>query len=81
MLKLLEQEPFFLEGDGVLLKRALTNFAQNLLRRKGYREVQPPFFMNKDVMAKCAQLLQFDEELYKVFNRSEHVFLVTLKPL
>lgn len=25
-----------------------------------------PFFMRKEIMAKCAQLAQFDEELYKV---------------
>ncbi len=29
-------------------------------------ELQPPFFMNKEVMAETAQLEQFDEELYKV---------------
>jgi len=28
--------------------------------------LQPPFLMNKDVMAGVAQLEQFDEELYKV---------------
>jgi seryl-tRNA synthetase len=30
----------------------------------------PPFFMNKDQMAKTAQLDQFDEELYKVRARA-----------
>lgn len=28
--------------------------------------MQTPFFMRKEIMAKCAQLAQFDEELYKV---------------
>lgn len=28
--------------------------------------LQTPFFMTKEIMAKCAQLAQFDEELYKV---------------
>jgi seryl-tRNA synthetase len=37
------------------------------LRKRGYKKIQPPFFMNKDVMAKTAQLDQFDEELYKVY--------------
>jgi hypothetical protein len=30
----------------------------------------PPFFMNKDQMAKTAQLDQFDDELYKVRSPS-----------
>jgi seryl-tRNA synthetase len=36
------------------------------LRERGYKKIQPPFMMNKDQMAKTAQLDQFDEELYKV---------------
>jgi seryl-tRNA synthetase len=36
------------------------------LRKRGYKKIQPPFMMNKDAMAKTAQLDQFDEELYKV---------------
>jgi seryl-tRNA synthetase len=27
--------------------------------------MQTPFFMRKETMGKCAQLAQFDEELYK----------------
>jgi seryl-tRNA synthetase len=34
--------------------------------RNGYKPVQTPFFMQKGVMAECAQLSQFDDELYKV---------------
>jgi len=36
------------------------------LEKRQYTLLQTPFFMNKDVMAKTAQLEQFDEELYKV---------------
>jgi seryl-tRNA synthetase len=28
--------------------------------------VHTPFFMRQEIMAECAQLSQFDEELYKV---------------
>ncbi len=31
-----------------------------------YTPLQTPFFMEKEAMAACAQLSQFDEELYKV---------------
>ena len=57
---------FYLKGDGVLLNQALINFGLAFLSSKGYTPLQTPFFMRKDIMAKCAQLAQFDEELYKV---------------
>ena len=59
---------FFLKGDGLLLNQALINYGLTFLKKRGFTGLQPPFFMRKDVMAKCAQLAQFDEELYKVFH-------------
>lgn len=55
-----------MKGAGVLLNQALINFGLQFLTKKDYLPIQPPFFMRKEVMAKCAQLAQFDEELYKV---------------
>ena len=57
---------YFLTNDGVDLNQALISYGLDFLRKRGYKKLQPPFFMNKDVMAKTAQLDQFDEELYKV---------------
>lgn len=57
---------FFLMGDGVDLNQALINYGLDFLRKKGYVKVMTPFMMKKSVMAKTAQLDQFDEELYKV---------------
>lgn len=37
------------------------------LIKKQYTMLQPPYLMRKDIMAKTAQLEQFDEELYKVY--------------
>ena len=53
---------FYLKGDGVRLNQALINFGLDFLEKRGYTALQTPFFMRKDVMAKCAQLAQFDEE-------------------
>jgi len=50
----------------VLLPQAFINYGIAFLRKRGYVPLQPPFLMNKDVMAGVAQLEQFDEELYKV---------------
>lgn len=57
---------YFLTGDGVDLNQALISYGLDHLKSKQYKKIQPPFMMNKDAMAKTAQLDQFDEELYKV---------------
>jgi seryl-tRNA synthetase len=57
---------YFLTNDGIDLNQALISYGLDFLRKRGYRKIQPPFMMNKDVMGKTAQLDQFDEELYKV---------------
>lgn len=57
---------FYLKDEGVLLNIALYNFGLAFLRTRNYSLLHTPFFMRKEVMAKCAQLAQFDEELYKV---------------
>lgn len=57
---------YFLTNDGIDLNQAMISYGLDFLRKRGYKKVQPPFMMNKDVMAKTAQLDQFDEELYKV---------------
>mmetsp|Transcript_19866 Transcript_19866/g.32667 ORF Transcript_19866/g.32667 Transcript_19866/m.32667 type:complete len:456 (+) Transcript_19866:55-1422(+) len=57
---------YFLKGAGVMLNQALISYALQFLTKKGFTPLQPPYFMNKDVMAGVAQLSQFDEELYHV---------------
>ncbi len=57
---------YFLRDSGLLLNQALISYGTAFLRKRGYTMLQPPYFMNKDVMAGVAQLEQFDEELYKV---------------
>lgn len=57
---------YFLTGDGVDLNQALISYGLDFLKGRGFKKVQPPFFMNRAVMAKTAQLSEFDEALYKV---------------
>lgn len=57
---------FFLLDDGVDLNQALINYGLDFLRKKGYKKMMAPFLMRRDVMAKTAQLDDFDEQLYKV---------------
>ena len=67
---------YFLKNYGVFLNQALINYGLNFLTKKGYIPLQAPVMMNKDVMAKTAQLSQFDEELYKVIDGEDEKYLI-----
>lgn len=67
---------FYLLGPGVELNMALIQYGLDFLGKKGYTKIQTPFFMRKDVMAKTAQLEQFDEELYKVVGGNDDSYLI-----
>ncbi|EMD37004.1 hypothetical protein CERSUDRAFT_114905 [Gelatoporia subvermispora B] len=67
---------YFLTNDGVDLNQALISYGLDFLRKRGYKKIQPPFMMNKDLMAKTAQLDQFDEELYKVIAAEDEKYLI-----
>jgi len=62
---------YFLTNAGVLLNQAIINYGISFLGARGYNVLQPPFFMNKEVMASIAQLEDFDEQLYKVSGKTD----------
>lgn len=70
-VKIVGHRGYCLTGYGLFLNLALVNYGLEFLWRKGYTPNQPPFFMLKDLMAKTAQLEQFDEELYKVTESAD----------
>ena len=57
---------FYLKREGVLLNQALIQFALHHAYERGASPIATPFFMRPEIMAECAQLSQFDEELYRV---------------
>ncbi|SGZ57567.1 CIC11C00000000768 [Sungouiella intermedia] len=67
---------YFLRKWGVFLNQALINYGLEFLFGKGYLPLQAPVMMNKEVMAKTAQLSQFDEELYKVLDGDDEKYLI-----
>jgi seryl-tRNA synthetase len=57
------------QGMGARLERALINFMLDLhTTEHGYREVLPPFMVNRASMTATGQLPKFEEELFKVEN-------------
>jgi seryl-tRNA synthetase len=64
--KVMGHRGYFLRDAGVRLNQALINYGMDFLRKRKYTLLQTPFMMGKDIMARCAQLEDFDEQLYKV---------------
>jgi len=62
---------YFLSGPGVLLNQALINYGIAFMSMRGYTPLQPPFFMNKDLMGKTAELADYDDVLYKIIEDKE----------
>ncbi|KAI5481752.1 serine-tRNA ligase [Pseudohyphozyma bogoriensis] len=62
---------FYLTGDGVDLNQAMISYGLDFLRKRSFKKIMPPFFMNRAVMGKTAQLSEFDEALYKIEGAGE----------
>jgi seryl-tRNA synthetase len=54
-------------GAGARLERALINFMLDIhITEHGYKEVLPPFIVNRETMTGTGQLPKFEEELFKL---------------
>ncbi|KAK6541600.1 Cytosolic seryl-tRNA synthetase [Orbilia ellipsospora] len=74
--KVVGHRGYFLKQWGLFLNQALINYGLEFLHNKGYTPISTPQFMNKEYMAKTAQLEQFDEELYKVVDGDDEKYLI-----
>ena len=62
-------------GAGARLERALINYMLDVhTTRHGYREVIPPFIVNRPTMTGTGQLPKFEEDLFRL--RDEEYFLI-----
>ena len=62
-------------GAGAKLERALINYMLDLhTTQHGYREVIPPFMVNRSSMTGTGQLPKFEEDLFRL--RDEEYFLI-----
>jgi len=64
---------YYLKGPLVFLEQAIINFGLQTLANNGYTPITTPYFMRKQVMQECAQLSQFDDELYKVIGKGSEI--------
>jgi seryl-tRNA synthetase len=64
--KLVGHRGYVLKNWGVFLTQALMLYGQDFLADKGFDVVQPPSFLNSDLMAATSQLSDFAETLYGI---------------
>jgi len=62
-------------GEGAALERALINFMLDLhIRKHGYREVWPPFMVNRASMIGTGQIPKLEEDMYRC--EKDDLFLI-----
>jgi len=65
----------FYKGDGARLERALFNFMVDFHTGKhGYREIFPPFLVNRASMTGTGQLPKMEEDMYRL--KDDDLFLI-----
>lgn len=64
----------YLKGDLVLLDLAISRFALDFLRRKGFTIVEPPLMINMDAAMGAEDLATFEDQIYKI--EGQDLFLV-----
>ncbi|PJF18575.1 Seryl-trna synthetase [Paramicrosporidium saccamoebae] len=75
--KVVGHRGYFLKNVGVRLNQALINYGMDFLAKRSYTLLQTPFMMLKEMMGRCAQLEDFDEQLYKVPGEEDRYLIAT----
>lgn len=69
-------------GLGARLERALINFMLDLHHNQhGYKEVLPPFIVNRQSLISTGQLPKFTEDLFKLENRNYYLIPTAEVPI
>jgi seryl-tRNA synthetase len=72
---------FYLLGDLALLDLALQRFAIDLLLKKGFVLVQPPYLLNRSAYETMVSLSDFEEVMYKVDGADQYLIATSEHPL
>ncbi len=65
---------YYLFNDLVWLDFAISLYAQDLMTRKGYKLVLPPYMVRRDVMEAALDLESFEDMIYKI--EGEDLYLI-----
>lgn len=67
---------FFLKGAGCYLNQAIINYGLEFLKNRDFIAMHCPFFIRQSIMGLCAQLEDFNEQLYRVSGEGEDKYLI-----
>ncbi|MDR2099482.1 MAG: serine--tRNA ligase [Campylobacteraceae bacterium] len=73
-VKLAKSRFSVLKNDGAKLERALINYMLDFNTKRGFKEVNIPYIVNKDSLFGTGQLPKFEEDLFKI--EGEELFLI-----
>jgi seryl-tRNA synthetase len=72
---------YFLKGDAVKLEQSMMRYALDLLSKKGFTPVEPPFMMKREAYAGVTDLKDFGPVIYKIEGEDLYMIATSEHPL
>ncbi|MBU2100892.1 serine--tRNA ligase [Candidatus Micrarchaeota archaeon] len=72
---------YFLKGELALLEQALMKFGIDILLKKGFELIIPPFLMRRKPYSKVTDLNDFENVMYKIENQDLYLIATSEHPL
>jgi seryl-tRNA synthetase len=72
---------FFLKGDAVKLEHSIMRYAVDVLSKRGYAPIEPPFMMRREAYAGVTDLGDFGPTIYKVEGEDLYMIATAEHPL
>jgi seryl-tRNA synthetase len=64
---------YYLKNDLVRLNWAIINFALDMMRKKDFTLIQPPYLLRREAMEGAVDLSDFEDVIYKIENEDLHL--------
>lgn len=72
---------FYLKGDLALMELALQRLAIDMLLKKGFTLIQPPFLMRRKAYEGVTDLSDFEKVMYKIENEDAYLIATSEHPM
>jgi len=72
---------YYLKGDAVILQLALQRFALDILQKKGFMLVEPPFMMQRKPYEGVTSLDDFEKVMYKIEDEDLYLIATSEHPM
>src|SRR3989344_3804664 len=72
---------YYLKNEAVLLVLALQRFAVDLLIKKGFTMIYPPFMLNRSALEGGVNMSEFQDTIYKIENEDLYLIGTSEHPL